>query len=699
MTKLIRRQALGPDLAVELHPLMRRIYRQRGVAGADELELGLAGLEPPDSLLGMDAALELLLTALREQWKILIVADYDADGATSCALAIECLHAFGFDRVNYIIPDRARHGYGLSPDIVELAACRDPDMLITVDNGVSSVSGVAAAQATGMRVLITDHHLPGESLPEADAIINPNQPGCGFPWKNTAGVGVIFYVMAALRARLRENGWFGNPGPPEPDLRECLDLVALGTVADVASLDHNNRILVNEGLRRIRAGRTRPGISALFAVADSNINPNRRSGHVAQRSRGNTATTQIGYRNKNGQVVKEQTNAQGTDHNQFVYVLVCSECKHHYGSNGSDNWQRKCPKCQGGAPGLPFEANSRAANNQQLEKKKFGTESRQQIENMLNKAGLNATAADLAFRVAPRLNAAGRLEDMSEGIECLLAETPKTAWSLALKLDEINTRRKVIQAKMDTHATELLAQAESIAAAPGKNLPTGLCLYDPAWHQGVVGILASRIKDRFHRPVIAFAADPENPEADLKGSARSIAGFHIRDALDAIASRNPGLISRFGGHAMAAGLSLPPDSLETFRAAFADEASRQIKPEQLEAVLLSDGPVESEWFTLEVAQMLRNAGPWGKDFPEPVFDGRFHLRRQQPLKEKHLRMTLSPLEDPNLQIEAIAFNVEHWPDPEAPEISLAYRLEINEFRGERNLQLVVERILPATLPD
>ncbi len=620
MNKLVRRQAQGPELAVELHPLLRRIYRQRGVAGADELELGLAGLEPPDALLGMDAALELLLAALREQWKILIVADYDADGATSCALAIECLHAFGYDRVDYIIPDRARHGYGLSPEIVALAACREPDMLITVDNGVSSIAGVAAARAAGMRVLITDHHLPGESLPEADALVNPNQPGCGFPWKNTAGVGVIFYVMAALRARLRKNGWFGNAGPPEPDLRESLDLVALGTVADVVSLDRNNRILVNEGLRRIRAGRTRPGISALFAVADNRLNP------------------------------------------------------------------KPDPAAQAG-PQAGRLGQSR------LNMGKLAQAGAAQLAGYLARAGRNATASDLAFRVGPRLNAAGRLEDMSTGIECLLVEDPSSARDLALELDAINARRREIQAEMDAQATELLAGAGSIAVAPGANPPTGLCLYDPAWHQGVVGILASRIKDRLHRPVIAFAADPGNPEADLKGSARSIAGFHIRDALDAIASRNPGLISRFGGHAMAAGLSLPPDRLETFRIAFAEEASRQIKPEQLQAVLLSDGALEPEWFTLEVARMLRNAGPWGKDFPEPLFDGDFVLHRQQTLKEKHLRMELSPRDNPDIRLGAIAFNVEQWPAPEAEEISLAYRIDINEFRGQSSLQLVVEQIL------
>ena len=596
MTKLIRREAPGPDLLGDLHPLLRRIYRQRGLSTPQDLELGLAGLEPPDSLLGIDAAVELLLAALRGQWKILIVADYDADGATSCALAIESLQAFGYDHVDYIVPDRARYGYGLTPEIVGFAACREPDLLITVDNGVSSIEGVAAAQDAGMRVLVTDHHLPGEQLPAADALINPNQPGCGFPWKNTAGVGVIFYLMAALRARLREMRWFGEEGPPEPDLRECLDLVALGTVADVVSLDRNNRILIHEGLRRIRAGRARPGIRALFAAADPGSNPAR--------------------------------------------------------------------------------------------------------------AGRGATASDLAFRVAPRLNAAGRLEDMSTGIECLLAEAPDSARELALELDRINLRRKEIQAEMDQQASELLARAEAglvdeitpdtgIPSTGGSGLPAGICLFDPGWHQGVVGVLASRIKDRLHRPVIAFAGDPENPRAELKGSARSIGGFHIRDALDAIASRNPGLISRFGGHAMAAGLSLAPEKLDPFRLAFEQEAARQLKPEQLQSVLLSDGALEPEWFTLEVAGLLRDAGPWGKDFPEPLFDGKFLLREQQVLKEKHLRMELSPVENPRQRVGAIAFNVERWPEPEAGEISLAYRIDINEFRGQSKLQLVVEQILPA----
>ena len=641
MTILIRREAQSADLPGDMHPLLRRVYSQRGISRSEDIEHRLAGLAPPDALLNIGAAVELLLAALRGQWKVLIVADYDADGATSCALAIEALHGFGFNEVDYIVPDRLRYGYGLTPGIVELAACREPDLLITVDNGVSSIDGVAAAKASGMRVLVTDHHLPGERLPAADALVNPNQPGCGFPWKSTAGVGVIFYVMAALRARLREIDWFGREGPPEPDLRELLDLVALGTVADVVSLDRNNRILVNEGLRRIRAGRARPGIQALFAAADPLINPRRVPADPAPAS---------------------------------------------------------------GGPG-PGKGGERPGGS------KLAMAGGKQLAGFFERASRNATATDLAFRVAPRLNAAGRLEDMSAGIECLLAEEADSARDLALQLDQINTRRREVQAEMDDQAVAMLARAEAGLAAgvdsgageaPGTGLPVGLCLHDPGWHQGVVGVLASRIKDRLHRPVIAFAGDPDDPRAELKGSARSIAGFHIRDALDAIASRNPGLISRFGGHAMAAGLSLAPESLERFRAAFDEEAARQLKPEQLQAVLYSDGALEPEWFTIETAQMLRNAGPWGKDFPEPLFDGEFVLRDQLVLKEKHLRMDLSPKEKPELKIGAIAFNVEEWPAPDAEKINLAYRIEVNEFRGQRKVQLVVEEILscaPSTSPN
>lgn len=576
--KLVRRRASTAELQADLHPLLRRVYSQRGVSRLEEVESGLADLAPPDSLKGLDDAVELLVEALRGQWKVLLVGDYDADGATSCATALDALHGFGLDRLDYIVPNRFDYGYGLTPAIVELAAARSPDLLITVDNGISSIDGVAAARNAGLRVIITDHHLPAAQLPAADAIVNPNQPGCAFPTKNSAGVGVIFYVMLGLRRRLRELDWFASQGLPEPNLAESLDLVALGTVADVVSFDRNNRILVREGLRRIRAGRVRPGIRALLKAA------------------------------------------------------------------GRDP--------------------------------------------------ANIVAADFAFGVAPRLNAAGRLTDMSTGIECLLAEDADSAAALAAELEQINRDRKNIQAEMDEQAAALVANLSTAE----EEMPAGVCLYEPGWHQGVIGIVASRIKDRVHRPVFAFAAD-ENSPGELKGSGRSIRGFHLLDALQAIAGRHPGLFARFGGHAMAAGLSLEAGRIEEFRAAFAEEAARQLQPGQLEAKLLSDGPLEPQWFSLEVAQMLRNAGPWGKDFPEPVFDGRFRLRRQQPLKKKHLRMTLSPLEDPNVQVEAIAFNVEDWPDPEAAEISLAYRLDVNEFRGERNPQLVVEQFLTEALPE
>ncbi len=655
MPQLIRREATAPQLPLDLHPLLQRIYRQRGVSHPDDLKLELSGLEPPDSLKGIAKAVDLLHEALRQNWKILIVADFDADGATGCALAIETLFAFGYGQLDFIVPDRALYGYGLTPEIVELAACRNPDLLITVDNGISSVDGVAAARAAGMKVLITDHHLPGDRLPEAEAIINPNQPGCGFPAKNTAGVGVIFYLLAALRNRLRQSGWFGGGGPPEPDLRECLDLVALGTVADVVPFDRNNRILVNAGLRRIRAGKARPGVRALFATADTWLNP------------------------------RPPTPADGN------------------GDQPADTFQE-------------------GPQRQMALKNKLRDTEGEPLAALLAKMGRGATAADLAFRIAPRLNAAGRLEDMSTGIECLLSETPESARDLALTLDAINTKRKEIQAEMDQQATVLLQQFEAefqIEEAPGgvaretrcdgaagdarlrsgRKMPMGLCLFDPSWHPGVVGILASKIKDRLHRPIVVFAADAANPAAELKGSARSIPGFHIRDAFDTIASRESGLVSRFGGHAMAAGLSLAPENLDRFRTAFEREAARQLRPEQLQAALLSDGSLAPDWFTLEVAQMLHNAGPWGKDFPEPVFDGRFALRGQQILKEKHLRMDLSPLDAPDTVVGAIAFNVQQWPAPEAEEISLAYRLEINEFRGHRRLQLVVEQILTEPEPD
>ena len=574
MTRLQRRSPdEGLTLPAAMHPLLQRVYRQRGLTGEQELDLALANLIPPHELLGMATAVDLLVAALDHQRRVLIVSDFDADGATSCALAISALQDFGFRHVDYIVPNRFDFGYGLTPKIVdELAKEKEPDLIITVDNGISSVAGVQAAKQIGSQVLITDHHLAPETLPEADAIVNPNQQGCSFKSKAIAGVGVIFYVMLALRGRLRELGRFES-GLSEPNMAALLDLIALGTIADVVPLDHNNRILVAEGLRRIRAGKARPGIQALLQVAGKNT------------------------------------------------------------------------------------------------------------------AAL--TASDLAFGVGPRLNAAGRLDDMTTGIECLLSEHADTAYQLALQLDSMNQDRKQIEADMRQQAFESLAEFEFNES----DLPNSFCLFDQRWHQGVVGILASRIKEKYHRPVIAFAAVEGGEE--LKGSARSIGGFHIRDALDAVATKNPGLITKFGGHAMAAGLSLAPDKLTAFQSAFEAEARLRLSRSQLQAVIESDGEVAANHLTLETAQLIQAAGPWGQAFPEPQFDGRFLLREQRRLSGKHLKMVLSPESEPGKIVDAIAFNVpeESWPDSQATRIELVFRLAVNDFRDSLNLQLMVEKIL------
>ena len=574
--QLVTREASKLALPDSLPPLVRRIYSQRALSDEAELELTLARLLDPAGLKGMADAVGLLENALEQQLRLLIVADFDADGATSCALGITALRAFGCAHVDYIVPNRFEYGYGLTPEIVELAKSKSPDLIITVDNGISSIDGVSAASAAGIQTLVTDHHLAGSELPAAAAIVNPNQPGCTFASKSIAGVGVIFYVMLALRKRLRESGWFERRGVAEPNLAELLDLVALGTVADVVSLDHNNRILVSEGLRRIRAGRARPGILSLLMLAKRNH--------------------------------------------------------------------------------------------------------------------LNLVASDLGFAVGPRLNAAGRLDDMSTGIECLLTQSEAEAHRLALQLDGMNKDRRDIEAGMREQAFELV---ESLALET-EALPAALSLFDPSWHQGVVGIVASRIKERCHRPVIAFAmADADNPESELKGSARSIPGFHIRDALDAVATRNPGLVSKFGGHAMAAGLSLARENYETFAREFAAEATRLLSPELLQAAIVSDGELAAEELTLANAIALAEAGPWGQSFPEPCFHGRFTLQQQRRLGDKHLKMVLSPLGHNSVIIDAIAFSVsdEDWPEAEAVEIELAYRLDVNEFRGNTSLQLMVEHIL------
>lgn len=574
--QLITRTPGDLVLPESLPPLVRRIYSQRPLAALTELELTLSQLIPPARLKGIDAAVGLLEVALKEGERLLIVADFDADGATSCALALTVLRAFGCAHVDYIVPNRFEYGYGLTPEIVELAKGKNPDLIITVDNGISSIEGIESARAAGIKTLVTDHHLPGRELPAADAIVNPNQPGCEFPSKSIAGVGVIFYVMLALRSRLRDSGWFSSKGIPEPNLAEQLDLVALGTVADVVALDHNNRILVSEGIKRIRAGRARPGILSLLILA----------------------------------------------------------------------------------------------------KRNFST----------------LAASDLGFAVGPRLNAAGRLDDMSTGIECLLTQSEHEAHEYALELDGMNKDRRDIEAGMREQAFALVDQL----AFDADDLPAGLSLFDERWHQGVVGIVASRIKERCHRPVIAFAlADADDPESELKGSARSIPGFHIRDALDAVAAANPGLVTKFGGHAMAAGLSLSRANFDAFAQAFAAEATRVLSPELLQATIVSDGELSAEELTLGCAADLAAAGPWGQAFPEPTFHGRFKLQQQRRLGENHLKMVLSPLGDDGFLVDAIAFGVSEadWPASSATEIELAYRLNINEFRGARTLQLMVEHLL------
>ena len=579
MSILVKRRATNStlDLPASMHPLLRRVYCQRNIKSAEELELGLEHLIPPGKLKGIDAAVDLLVDALQQQSRVLIVADFDADGATSCALALTALRKLGFHSVDYIVPNRFDYGYGLTPEIVELAKTKTPDLIITVDNGISSIEGVAAAKAANIKTLITDHHLPGREDPAADGIVNPNQRGCDFPSKSIAGVGVIFYVMLALRSRLREENWFASQGLDEPNMAELLDLVALGTVADVVALDRNNRILVNEGLKRIRSGRSRPGIKSLLEIAGRN--------------------------------------------------------------------------------------------------------------------SARLTATDLGFGVGPRLNAAGRLDDMSTGIECLLAGEDAAAYKLALQLDAMNKDRKQIEGDMREQAFKYL-QEFSLDAS---DLPSALCLFDTRWHQGVVGILASRIKEKFNRPVIAFAeAGSEASEnSELKGSARSIKGFHIRDALDAVASSNPGLISKFGGHAMAAGLSLNKENLQAFTASFRQQADRLLNEDLLQAKILSDGELESTDFSMSTAAELAAAGPWGQEFPEPVFDGTFTVIQQRRLGENHLKLLLSPPAAPRQTIDAIAFNVDEaqWPGEQMREIEIAYRMDVNEFRGNQSLQLMVEHIL------
>ncbi len=562
-----------PDVTVseefnDFPPILQRIYAQRGISSEEEINHSLAKALSPGKLLNVEAGVEHIYKCMQNNQRILIVGDFDADGATSTALFIRVLKCFGFNNVQYLVPNRFEYGYGLTPEIVEVAIDYEPALIITVDNGISSIDGVAAAKAKGIDVIITDHHLPGKELPDADVIINPNQDNDEFPSKHLAGVGVVFYVLSALRAHLREHNWFIDMNIQEPNLAQFLDIVAIGTVADVAKLDYNNRILVEQGLKRIRSNKCCHGVRALLTIAGKKL-----------------------YR---------------------------------------------------------------------------------------------ISSTDLGFVIGPRLNAAGRLEDMSLGIECLLTNDESHALALAEELNHLNEERKQIERDMQKQAISVL-KSENIKEVTVNKY--GISLFDPLWHQGVIGIVAARIKEKYHRPVIVFA---QANETELKGSARSIPGLHIRDALELLAARYPHLINTFGGHAMAAGLSIPIKSFVEFEETFNQVIEELVSPEQLEAILLSDGELKEKELSLDVAEMLFQAGPWGQGFPEPVFDGIFNVNEHRIVGDNHLKLNVTP-SGGQQKIDAIAFNIDkhHWRE-DTDEIHIAYQLSVNEFRGTRSPQLIIQ---------
>lgn len=578
MQNFIKRRSntLNSDfLPDNLSTLIKNILVNRGLTSASDIDLSSNNLLSYELLLGIDDGVDLLVSAIQNQDKILVVGDFDADGATSTALACMALREMGYDNIDYLVPDRFKMGYGLSPQLVELACEDKPDIILTVDNGISSIEGIALAQANGIKVIVTDHHLPGDQIPAADAIINPNQPGCSFPSKSACGCTVLFYLMAALRARLISLGWLNES--TALNLADYLDLVALATIADVVSLDHNNRILVHQGLARIRAGRCQPGISAILDVA--------------------------------------------------------------------------------------------------------------------GKQAHKMTGADLGFAIAPRLNAAGRMDDMSRGIECLMSKDKASARALSVELEQLNIQRKDVEADMQFQALSWLSQFRE--PDKGDELPWGLCLYDKDWHEGVIGILASRIKERTHRPVIAFARSGTDL---VKGSARSIQGFHMRDALDLVAKRQPGMLTKFGGHAMAAGLTLNESDLAGFMVAFDTVVREKLTQDDLNSIIWSDGELVTEDITIDTALAIRDAGPWGQNFPHPTFDGIFDIIQQRIVGQKHLKLVLG-LENGRKLFDAIAFNVDLdiWPT-QMNKIELSYQLDINEFRGATRLQLLANYIEPISQP-
>jgi single-stranded-DNA-specific exonuclease len=570
--RIVRRSARGSlPPGGRLHPVLERVYAARGVSSEAELDHSLVRLLPVGTLEGIPAAVELLLA--HRMRRVLVVGDFDADGATSCALVVRALRDCGFASVDFLVPNRFEFGYGLTPEIVALAATRTPSLIVTVDNGISSNAGVAAARERGIDVLITDHHLPGAQLPDASVVVNPNLAGSRFGSRALAGVGVAFYVVAAVRRALDAAG--ATSGASR-GVAELLDLVALGTVADVVPLDANNRVLVAQGLKRIRAGRCVPGIRALLLLA--------------------------------------------------------------------------------------------------------------------GRAAADLTAADLAFGVAPRLNAAGRIDDMTIGVQCLLADDEASAGALALRLDALNEERRAIEARMQQEALSAVRVLEEPLASAVRR--SGVCLFDEGWHQGVVGLVASRVKERVRRPVIAFASADA---ASLRGSARSIAGVHIRDVLDSIAAHHPGLIHRFGGHAMAAGLTLERARLDEFARAFDAEVARWLPAAGATDAVETDGELTVAEIALTTAEALRAGGPWGQAFPEPCFDGLFSVRNARVIGERHMKMWVEP-PGSGRSFDAVAFN--HLADgapfaPPAGPLQLVYRLEVNEYQGERRLQLLIDHLLPA----
>ncbi|WGO97331.1 single-stranded-DNA-specific exonuclease RecJ [Saccharophagus degradans] len=575
-TKVISRrslpdsQALNSSLAT-VEDLIKQLYAARGYSSDKPTQYALSEMLPPTNMRGIAEGANIIEAALRAGERIVILGDFDADGATSTALAVRCLRAMGAQHVDYLVPNRFEFGYGLTPEIVAVAAKLNPNLIITVDNGIASVEGVNAANALGIKVLVTDHHLPPEQLPDAAAIVNPNQKGCEFGSKNLAGVGVIFYLLCALRSQLRASGWFEENGIVPPNMASYLDLVALGTVADVVPLDFNNRILVSQGIARMRQGVCIAGIRALFQVGGRNIE--------------------------------------------------------------------------------------------------------------------RVQSTDLGFVVGPRLNAAGRLDDMSLGIKMLLTDNYTEALHLAGELDSLNRERRQIEASMQHEAFKLLDDL----ALDGEQTPMGVSLYQADWHQGVIGILASRIKDKLHRPTIAFA---DATDTEIKGSGRSVEGVHLRDILDQVATENPGLLSKFGGHAMAAGLSLPKESFTAFAEAFDRCVSAHLGGEALTAKVITDGELPAHLMDLATAEAIAHAGPWGQNFPEPLFDGEFLLVQQRIVGEKHLKMVVTPSEYSGLAIDAIAFNVDvaSWPNNSVERVRLAYVLDVNEFRGNKSLQLRVAHL-------